>query len=48
MARSAESNPTCFSTTPLVDLDKTLVPAYLRLVGFFPLNLDGMFSKLPL
>lgn len=36
IARSAESNPTCFSTTPLVDLDKTLVPAYLRLVSFFP------------
>jgi len=40
IARSAETNPTCFSTTPLVDLDTTLVPAYLRLVSFFPLNLD--------
>jgi len=46
IARSAESNPTCFSTTPLVDLDKTLVPAYLRLVSFFPLILDTMFNQL--
>jgi tRNA-dihydrouridine synthase 2 len=32
IARAAEANPTCFSDTPLVDLDKTLVPAYFRLV----------------
>ncbi|KAJ3563572.1 hypothetical protein NP233_g8854 [Leucocoprinus birnbaumii] len=31
IARAAEANPTCFSEKPLVDLDKTLVPSYLRL-----------------
>ena len=33
IATAAESNPSCFSPTPLVDLEKTLVPPYLRLVG---------------
>ncbi|KIK71575.1 hypothetical protein GYMLUDRAFT_33777 [Collybiopsis luxurians FD-317 M1] len=31
IARAAEANPSCFSTTPLVDIHETLVPAYLRL-----------------
>lgn len=32
IARAGEANPTCFSDEPLVDLDKTLLPSYLRLV----------------
>ncbi|KAF8167547.1 hypothetical protein B0H34DRAFT_645767 [Crassisporium funariophilum] len=32
IARGAESNPSCFSSNPLKDVEKTLVPAYLRLV----------------
>lgn len=35
IARGAESNPSCFSETPLVDVEKTLMPAYLRLVRLF-------------
>ncbi|KIL71376.1 hypothetical protein M378DRAFT_114474 [Amanita muscaria Koide BX008] len=31
IARAAESNPTCFSPTPMVDLEKILWPKYLRL-----------------
>ncbi|KAL0064794.1 tRNA-dihydrouridine synthase 2 [Marasmius tenuissimus] len=31
IARAAESNPSAFSMTPLTDVHKTLVPAYLRL-----------------
>ncbi|KAF5352592.1 hypothetical protein D9756_006070 [Leucocoprinus leucothites] len=38
IARAAEANPTCFSDTPLVDLDKTLVPSYLRLSKYFDHN----------
>jgi len=30
IATAAEANPTCFSRTPLVDLEKTLIPSYLR------------------
>jgi tRNA-dihydrouridine synthase 2 len=33
IATAAEANPSCFSTTPLVDLEETLVPTYLRLVS---------------
>lgn len=39
IATAAESNPTCFSPTPLKDLEKTFVPSYIRLVSplhFFP------------
>ena len=32
IARAAETNPTCFSSTPMIDLEKTLWPKYLRLV----------------
>lgn len=32
IARAAESNPSCFSTEPLKDVERTLVPSYLRLV----------------
>lgn len=32
IARGAESNPSCFSPRPLVDVETTLLPAYLRLV----------------
>ncbi|KXN85685.1 tRNA-dihydrouridine(20) synthase [NAD(P)+] [Leucoagaricus sp. SymC.cos] len=38
IARAAEANPTCFSDTPLVDLDKTLVPSYFRLAKHFDHN----------
>ncbi|KZT02205.1 FMN-linked oxidoreductase [Laetiporus sulphureus 93-53] len=31
IATAAEANPTCFSPTPLVDLEKTFIPAYIRL-----------------
>ncbi|KAF5345189.1 hypothetical protein D9758_009700 [Tetrapyrgos nigripes] len=34
IARAAETNPSCFSSTPLVDIDKTLVPAYLRVAKY--------------
>ncbi|KAF5332533.1 hypothetical protein D9611_005125 [Ephemerocybe angulata] len=35
IARGAESNPTCFSETPLVDVEQTLMPAYFRLSQYF-------------
>ena len=35
IARAAETNPTCFSSTPMIDLEKTLWPKYLRLVRHF-------------
>ncbi|KIY65955.1 tRNA-dihydrouridine synthase 2 [Cylindrobasidium torrendii FP15055 ss-10] len=31
IARGAESNPSCFSPTPLTDLTETLIPDYIRL-----------------
>ncbi|KAF5377141.1 hypothetical protein D9757_008797 [Collybiopsis confluens] len=34
IARAAEANPTCLSTTPLVDIHQTLVPSYLRLCKY--------------
>ncbi|KDR85540.1 hypothetical protein GALMADRAFT_218636 [Galerina marginata CBS 339.88] len=34
IARGAESNPSCFSSTPLKDVETTLVPAYLRLSNY--------------
>ncbi|KAF8633547.1 hypothetical protein AX15_001349 [Amanita polypyramis BW_CC] len=34
VARAAESNPTCFSPTPMVDLETTLWPRYLRLAKY--------------
>jgi tRNA-dihydrouridine synthase 2 len=34
IARAAESNPSCFSTNPLKDVERNLWPAYLRLVRF--------------
>ncbi|CAA7268086.1 unnamed protein product [Cyclocybe aegerita] len=30
IARGAESNPSCFSSNPLKDVERTLVPSYLR------------------
>ena len=33
IARGAESNPSCFADTPLVDVETTLIPAYLRVVS---------------
>jgi len=32
IATAAESNPSCFSSTPLTDVEDTLIPAYIRLV----------------
>lgn len=32
IATAAEANPSCFSPTPLNDLEETLIPAYMRLV----------------
>ncbi|KAH0837887.1 hypothetical protein J3R83DRAFT_6115 [Lanmaoa asiatica] len=31
IATAAESNPTCFSSMPLMDVESTLIPSYLRL-----------------
>lgn len=36
IATAAESNPTCFSSTPLMDVETTLIPSYLRLVSHHP------------
>jgi tRNA-dihydrouridine synthase 2 len=33
IATAAESNPTVFSPTPLIDVERTLIPAYIRLVS---------------
>lgn len=33
IATAAESNPSCFSKTPLVDVETTLIPSYIRLVS---------------
>ncbi|TFK42019.1 tRNA-dihydrouridine synthase 2 [Crucibulum laeve] len=38
IARGAEANPSCFSSTPLKDVEKTLVPAYLRLSKYLDNN----------
>ncbi|KAJ4470919.1 hypothetical protein J3R30DRAFT_3531844 [Lentinula aciculospora] len=38
IARAAESNPSCFSKTPLTDVHETLVPAYLRLSKYLDNN----------
>ena len=32
IARGAEANPSCFSSNPLKDIEKNLIPAYFRLV----------------
>ncbi|KAI0756096.1 hypothetical protein C8Q80DRAFT_1126497 [Daedaleopsis nitida] len=34
IATAAESNPTCFSPTPLKDLEHTFVPSYIRLCKY--------------
>lgn len=41
IARAAESNPTCFSATPLIDLERTFTPSYLRLARYF----DNIFAS---
>ena len=33
IATAAEANPSCFSPIPLVDVHRTLVPSYLRIVS---------------
>lgn len=38
IARAAESNPSCFSTEPLKDVERTLVPSYLRLAKYLDNN----------
>ncbi|KZP15653.1 FMN-linked oxidoreductase [Athelia psychrophila] len=35
IATAAESNPSVFSPTPLIDVEETLIPAYLRLSKYF-------------
>lgn len=39
IAEAAEANPTCFSPTPLKDLEQTFIPAYIRLVRRYGLYL---------
>ncbi|KAF7792504.1 hypothetical protein EIP86_003545 [Pleurotus ostreatoroseus] len=34
IATAAEANPTCFDTTPLQDISKTLIPSYIRLCRY--------------
>ncbi|KAL0951931.1 hypothetical protein HGRIS_008584 [Hohenbuehelia grisea] len=34
IARGAESNPSCFSTSPLKDVEQTLAPSYIRLANY--------------
>jgi len=41
IATAAESNPSCFSLTPLRDVESTLVPSYLRLCKY----LDNHWSS---
>jgi len=41
IATAAEANPTCFSQEPLKDLEKTIVPSYIRLGKY----LDNHFSS---
>lgn len=36
IARGAESNPSCFSTEPLKDVERNLSPAYIRVVSSLP------------
>ncbi len=45
IARGAESNPSCFSSEPLKDVEVTLSPAYLRLVciSFLHLSWQGLY-----
>ncbi|KAF8079156.1 hypothetical protein FPV67DRAFT_99797 [Lyophyllum atratum] len=38
IARGAESNPSCFSPTPLKDVERTLIPAYLRVSKYLDHN----------
>ncbi|KAJ6520503.1 hypothetical protein C8R45DRAFT_807957 [Mycena sanguinolenta] len=38
IARAAESNPSCFSATPLADVERTLCPAYLRVAKYLDNN----------
>ncbi|KAJ7053978.1 hypothetical protein C8F01DRAFT_996279 [Mycena amicta] len=38
IARAAEANPSCFSSTPLIDVEQTLTPAYLRLSQYLDNN----------
>ncbi|KAJ7084748.1 hypothetical protein C8R43DRAFT_1142579 [Mycena crocata] len=38
MARAAESNPSCFLPEPLVDVERTLSPAYLRVAKYLDNN----------
>ncbi|KAF7307534.1 tRNA-dihydrouridine synthase 2 [Mycena indigotica] len=38
IARAAESNPSCFSPKPLIDVEKTLSPAYIRLAQYLGNN----------
>lgn len=48
IARAAECNPSCFSPTPLVDVARTLIPDYLRLVSCPSIFLTYKPDSLPL
>ncbi|OBZ68467.1 tRNA-dihydrouridine(20) synthase [NAD(P)+] [Grifola frondosa] len=41
IATAAEANPTCFSPTPLADLEQTFIPPYIRLARY----LDNHWSN---
>lgn len=43
IARGAEANPSCFSSTPLEDVETTLVPAYLRVVS---IHLHSLYTSI--
>ena len=43
IATAAEANPTCFSPEPLIDLPRTFIPSYLRLVS---LSIRAMLQTL--
>ncbi|KAJ7762304.1 hypothetical protein DFH07DRAFT_867505 [Mycena maculata] len=38
IARAAESNPSCFAPVPLIDVERTLSPAYLRVAKYLDNN----------
>jgi hypothetical protein len=45
IATAAESNPTVFSPVPFVDLERTFIPSYLRLVRLTLIPLSRHFYE---
>lgn len=43
IATAAEANPSCFSPTPLSDVEETLMPAYMRLVCRATIDMCGYY-----